>query len=311
MISIITALYNRLDLSTRFLASLEAHPPSASWEIIWVDDGSTDGTRDWLLTLPAPRHRVILNDRNLGYAASNNRGAQAATGEILALLNNDLVLTPGWFLPMHATLDQHPQAGVIGNVQRNAVTGEIDHSGVYYYARGRPTHDRVLPDGGSRIRPVIAVTAACMLMKRERFHQLGGFDEQFINGSEDVDLCLRSRAAGWQNLVALDSIVHHHVSASPGRSLHNQRNGYLLMRRWQKILPDLAAESWREVPLRDLWEAKLTGFAWLAARLTRRWHRHPGQTCPRWMKRNVTALVARQLARWHRLFPEIKATSSR
>lgn len=296
-VSIVTATFNRLDLSRQFLDSLERHPPPEPWDIVWVDDGSTDGTREWLQSLPAPRHRVLLNERNLGYAVGNNRGARLASGDILAFLNNDLVLAPGWFAPMLAALDSDPQAGVVGNVQLNARTGEVDHSGVYYYARGKPTHDRTLPSGPAKIRPVVAATAACMLMRRERFLQLGGFDERYINGGEDVDLCLRSRAAGWQNLVALDSVVLHHVSASPGRSLHNRRNACLLMRRWRDIIPELAAESWSEVALRDRWEDKLTGWHWLAARLTRRSHRRADQPCPGWMRRFVERFVERELAR--------------
>ncbi len=327
LVSIVTALFNRLDLTREFLASLERHPPPNPWEIIWVDDGSTDGTREWLATQPAPRHRILLNEKNLGYAAGNNRGARAAAGEILALLNNDLVLTPGWFEPMVGIFRRFPATGLVGNVQLNAATGAVDHSGVYYHARGKPTHDRVLPltvptvptfgEGGRKTgddlpasapsaphcRPVLAATAACMLVARTRFAALGGFDEMYRNGCEDVDLCLRARAAGWQNYVALDSVVRHHVSASPGRSIHNQRNTCRLMRRWRDEIPALAAESWREVALRDRWERKLPGWPWLLARLTRSWRRRPGQECPPWMRHAVARQVTGDLARCQRMFP--------
>jgi GT2 family glycosyltransferase len=306
--SIITALFNKLDLTQEFWASLEAHPPSGEWEIIWIDDGSTDGTRQWLTTLQKPRHRVILNDRNLGYAASNNRGAQAATGEILALLNNDLVLTPGWFAPMHAALAEHPQAGVVGNVQLNARTGEVDHSGVFYYARGKPTHDRTLPLGSPPVRPVIAATAACILISKTRFDAMRGFDERFINGCEDVDLCLRLHTAGWQNYVALTSIVRHHVSASPGRSVNNARNTFLLMQRWRPLIPSFAAQSWADPALRDRWESKLIGWRWLAAYLTRRWRRRPGQPCPAWLQSFVPRFIDQELARSRQTFPHLASS---
>jgi GT2 family glycosyltransferase len=305
-VSIVTALYNRLDLTREFLVSLERHPPPEPWEIIWVDDGSTDGTREWLRTLPGPRHHVVLNEVNLGYAAANNRGAALATGRTLALLNNDLVLTPGWFTPMADILSRFPGAGLVGNVQLNAKTGAVDHSGFYYYARGKPAHDRTLPPAvPSPARPVPAATGACLLVAHERFRALGGFDPVFRNGCEDVDLCLRARAAGWQNYVALNSVIRHHVSSSPGRSDHNQRNAYLLMRRWQDTIPALAAASWQELALRDRWESKLTGWPWLRARLSRSILRNPQQDCPRWMRQAVTRLVERDLARWRRMFPEI------
>ena len=309
-VSIITATFNRLDLTREFLASLEAHPPPEPWEIVWVDDGSTDGTREWLQALPAPRHRLLLNGRNLGYAASNNLGASFAAGEILGFLNNDLVLTPGWFAPMHAVLAAHPQAGVVGNVQLNARTGEVDHSGVFYHARGKPAHDRTLPPGLPPARPVIAATAACILISKARFDALGGFDPRFINGCEDIDLCLRLHTAGWQNYVALASIVRHHVSASPGRSVNNARNTFLLLQRWRPLIPSFAAHSWADPTLRDRWESKLTGWRWPAARLTRLWRRRPGQSCPAWLQNFVPRFIDRELTRSRRTFPHLASSTT-
>lgn len=303
LVSLVTAVYHRLDRTREFWRSLEQHPPPEPWEIVWVDDGSTDGTRDWLRTLPAPRHRVLFQDGNRGYAAANNAGARAASGRILGLLNNDLILTPGWFEPMAGILDRRPDAGLVGNVQRNAATGAVDHSAIYYQARGKPTHDRTLPaapaDGA---RPVLAATGACLLVTRARFGQLGGFDEIFRNGCEDVDLCLRARATGAQNYVALASVIRHHVSSSPGRSVHNARNTYLLLQRWRAEIPGLAAASWADPALRDRWESKLTGWAWLRARLFRSRLRAPGTDCPRWLRAAVVRRVARELARGEKSF---------
>src|SRR5206468_659098 len=113
------------------LASLQATlPANLTHEIIFVDDGSTDGTREWLATLREPI-RVVLNERNLGYAMANNHAAATARGELLVLLNNDLVLQPHWLEPMlatHAALDE--RAGIVGNLQLNARTRELDHAGI-------------------------------------------------------------------------------------------------------------------------------------------------------------------------------------
>ncbi|MCX6955994.1 MAG: glycosyltransferase, partial [Verrucomicrobia bacterium] len=96
-VSFIIPLFNNLALTRACVESLQATLPSGlAHEIILVDDGSSDGTRAWLATLAAP-FRVVLNERNLGYAAANNRAAAVARGEFLALLNNDLVLLPSWF----------------------------------------------------------------------------------------------------------------------------------------------------------------------------------------------------------------------
>ena len=264
-VSFIIPLFNCLQLSQAMLRSLQATLPAGlDHEIILIDDVSTDGTRAWLATLNSPALRVLLNDRNLGYAATNNRAVSTATGEILVLLNNDLVLTPGWLEPMIALHALLPKPGTIGNIQLNATTGAIDHAGITVTVKGKPEHDATpAPCGGScsgacacyRLSP--AVTGACLLISRTLWQQLGGFDEQFHNGAEDIDLCFRARRAGFNNAVALRSVIHHHVSSSPGRKQNDERNSYLFTLRWEKELLALGAPAWcnhhvRHEPYRDL-----------------------------------------------------------
>ena len=138
-VSFIVPLYNCVAYTQAMLASLAASLPAGlQYEVILVDDGSTDGTRAWLATLGAP-FRVVFNPENLGYAAANNRGAELARGESLALLNNDLILSPGWWEPL-AALQRRlgDRAGVLGNVQRDARTGAVDHAGLFINAKGKP-----------------------------------------------------------------------------------------------------------------------------------------------------------------------------
>jgi O-antigen biosynthesis protein len=250
-VSFIIPLYNCLPLTQAMLASLQATlPTGVTHEIIYVDDGSTDGTREWLATLREPPFRVLLNDRNLGYGLSNNRGAALAHGEFLVLLNNDLVLQPGWLEPMlaaHAALG--PRAGVVGNVQLDVKTGAVDHAGLVVNETGKPVHARKLPSRLERrfspVWQVPAVTGACMLLTRNLWRELGGFDPGYINGGEDIDLCFRARAAGRINVVALTSVVRHHVSASPGRKLRDEENSYRLARRWERELITAAEHGTR------------------------------------------------------------------
>jgi len=248
-VSFIIPLYNCLPLTQAMLASLrETLPPGLDGEIILVDDGSTDGTRAWLKELPAPC-QTILNERNLGFAGACNRGAAAATGEFLFFLNNDLVLLPRWLEPMLAAFDRFPAAGLVGNVQLNAATGAVDHAGIFISHQGKPAHRTDLPAaarwlGWPAYREVEALTGACFGLRRAVWRQLGGFDEAFVNGSEDIDLALRASAAGRHHYVALTSVVRHHISSSAGRNLRNEQNTYRLVRRWPEQIARLAARDW-------------------------------------------------------------------
>lgn len=251
-LSVVVPLHNGLPLTQAMVTSLRATLPAGlTHEIIFVDDGSTDGTRDWLTSLPDPPFRVVLNARNLGYAAANNRGAAVAHGEILALLNNDLVLTPGWFEPMlaaHARLGR--RAGVVGNVQYRVDDGALDHAGIGVTAQGKLEHLRTLPTPARGLRAAFAVTAACCLVRRRDFLAVGGFDEGFVNGGEDVDLALRLRAQGKRTVVALESSVRHHVSAARGpTTLRDEQNSRRLFQRWPAELERAIADAWcRESP---------------------------------------------------------------
>lgn len=309
-LSVVIPLFNCLPLTQAMLASLQATlPDGLSHEIIFVDDGSTDGTRAWLATLRDPRIRVLLNDRNLGYAAANNRAAAVAAGEFLVLLNNDLILLPRWLEPMldaHATLGE--RAGLIGNVQRDFKTGAVDHAGLVVNLTAKPVHARTLPSWLSRIvrpvRPVPAVTGACLLVARSWWEQLGGFDEGFMNGGEDIDLCFRGRAAGRVNAVALRSVVRHHVSSSPGRKARDEQNSYRLALRWGAALIAAADDGTRTwcrhylsqaliVPESRDYRLALAACAFLA---------HIRRTAPPEAVAGVTEGLRGEYARWESMF---------
>lgn len=266
--SFVIPLYNCLPLTQAMLASLRATlPPALAHEIILVDDGSTDGTRDWLTTL-APPCRVLQNARNSGFAATCNRGAATATGEVLFFLNNDLVLLPGWLEPMLAAFARHLRTGIVGNVQLVHATGAVDHAGVCFDHKGKPAH--LTRRGLAPFPRVDAATGACLAVRADLWRQLGGFDEGYVNGGEDIDLCLRARTAGYTCRVARRSVVRHHVSASLGRKLRDEHNTRRLFRRWREFIAaritrrcarDCLLASWDEP--RNYPDAALAGQAFL------------------------------------------------
>lgn len=314
-VSFVIPLFNNLALTRACVESLQATlPRGLTHEIILVDDGSTDGTREWLATLGSP-FRVLLNERNLGYAVANNRAVAIARGRWLALLNSDLVLLPGWFNRIagaHRSLAG--RAGLVGNVQLNARTGAVDHTGIIISRTGKPEHDRAMPSRWHRffsmVRPVPAVTGACVLLERSLWQQLGGFDEAYVNGGEDIDLCFKARAAGRINAVALASVVRHHISPSIGRKLHDEANSYLLARRWRReflAAADLALRGW----CRDYFEQALVDPRDVDSVLARRaWLHAQGltPTPPAEAVADLTAALDREFANWEKMFGPAKGS---
>jgi GT2 family glycosyltransferase len=303
-VSFIIPLYNCLPLTQAMLASLrETLPPGLECEIILVDDGSTDGTREWLKDLPAPC-RSILNGKNLGFAGACNRGAASATGDLFFFLNNDLVLLPRWLEPMLAAFDRFPSTGLVGNVQLNAATGAVDHAGIYFNYQGKPAHRTDLPAstrwfGWPAWRAVDALTGACFGLRRSVWQQLGGFDEDFINGSEDIDLALRASAAGLRHYVALRSVVRHHISSSAGRNLRNEHNTYRLVQRWSAPIAALAAKDWsRQQVATHADQSGVFDYQLVQAALL---HLLVLSAPPPSVRAGVAAAMARESARWREL----------
>lgn len=235
-LSFLIALHNQCALTKACLESIRTTMTGRRYEVILVDDCSTDGTRDFLATLRAP-HRVVLNGERSGFARNNNRAAAMARAPMLCFLNNDTVLLPDWLDPMLEAFKRFPKAGLVGNVQWSPKTGAYDHMGIVFDRDGQPFHF----GKHFAFRPYRgftqwgAVTAACALMRRELFLACGGFDEVFVNGSEDVDLCLRLEKDGYRHYVANESVIHHLVSSSPGRHLKTSNNEKVLMERWGAV----------------------------------------------------------------------------
>ncbi len=303
-VSFIIPLYNCLPLTQAMLASLRGTlPPGLACEIIFVDDGSTDGTRAWLRDLPAPC-RAILNDKNLGFAGACNRGAAAATGDLLFFLNNDLVLLPHWLEPMLAAFDRFPDLGLVGNVQLNAATGAVDHAGIYFNHQGKPAHRTDLPAttrwlGRPAWRAVDALTGACFGLRRAVWQKLGGFDEGFVNGAEDIDLALRASAAGLRHYVALRSVVRHHISSSAGRKLRDEQNTYRLVQRWAEPIATLAARDWsRQQVITHADQSGVFDYHQVQAALL---HLLVLSSPPPSVRTGVAAAMARELRRWREL----------
>jgi cellulose synthase/poly-beta-1,6-N-acetylglucosamine synthase-like glycosyltransferase len=190
--SIIIPVFNKLDLTRQCLTTLASLTTMPEYEVIVVDNASSDVTVEFLAELGGDV-QVIRNPENYGFAVACNQGAKAARGEFLLFLNNDTIPTEGWLNALVDEIECHPDVAVVGS-KLLYEDGTIQHAGVafsrivftpYHIYRKFPADSPMV----NRRREFQCVTAACMLVRRNVFEQVGQFDEGFKNGFEDVDLC--------------------------------------------------------------------------------------------------------------------------
>ena len=216
-VSVIVLTYNNLPFTQACLQSLEANTHYPDWELVLVDNGSTDGTQDFLGGYAAnnPRAKLVQNDENLGFAAGNNRGLEAADGEMLVILNNDTYVTPGWLLDLTRHLRKDPNLGLVGPVTNNIGNeAKIDIQYADMQEMQNAARAYTSSHAGERL-DLRVIAFFCAAMPRAVYEKVGGLEERFGLGFfEDDDYCQRVRKAGFQVAVAEDVFIHHHLSAS-------------------------------------------------------------------------------------------------
>ncbi len=191
--SLVIPVHNQIEYTRRCLDSIFRWT-DIPFEVIIVDNASTDETTEYLPTVPA---KVITNERNLGCAKAWNQGVQASSGEVIGILNNDIVVTPGWL----SGLLEFMRRGGYGLVSPSAREGPLDY-GLEDYAAGftRQCAGAVRSD----------LYWACTVIDRRVFDDIGLFDEAFIfGGCEDVDFHWRALQAGWQAAMTGSVLIHH------------------------------------------------------------------------------------------------------
>lgn len=230
--------WNRRPLLQACLASLE-RPQGSTFEVVVVDNGSTDGSLDWLrqYTEHAPYPvRIIANSDNYGFCQANNQGIQQARGEFIALLNNDAEAEPRWLQHLLGAFGD-PQVGMAAS---KILVWEdpriIDKVGHLIYPdgqnRGRGTGQL---DAGQfdRVEEVLWPDGCACMYRRAMLDEIGLFDEDLFAYGDDADLGLRARIAGWGCLYMPAAVVRHHRGATlgqlnPRRVMLIERNRLLL-----------------------------------------------------------------------------------
>ncbi|MSP00084.1 MAG: glycosyltransferase [Acetobacteraceae bacterium] len=235
-LSVIVLCYNNLDFTIACLESLLAFSDYPDMEIICVDNGSTDGTPDYL-TEAASEHdavRYIRNDTNLGYAAGNNAGIRVARGEYIVLLNNDTYVTKGWARDLIRPMQQDLTIGMTGPLTNMA--GNEQKVGISYANMTEMAEASAIFTAGHRrqLYPIETLAFFCVAIRRPVIDAVGLLDEEYTIGYfEDDDYCRRVQEAGYKLMVCDDVFIHHHHSAS--FSQLNETAKTALMRRNRRI----------------------------------------------------------------------------
>lgn len=228
-VSIVIPTYQNLHLTRQCIEGILHNTAEVPYEIIVVDNHSTDGTESYLREMEKKGVlRAVFNPVNMGFACACNKGAQAAQSPFVLFLNNDTFPMERWLNSLLQTALRDEQAAIVGS-KLLYPDGKVQHAGMELIevsrgqklARPIPGHPHRFFDADApevnQYRELDMVTGACILVRKEIFFLLSGFDEVYKNGVEDVDLCFRARLAGYKVVYQPRSVLIHHEGQSPGR----------------------------------------------------------------------------------------------
>lgn len=219
-VSVIVVTFNQAHRTDTFLKALFAYTDYPNWQVIVLDNASEDSTpailADWARKQQALK--VVQNPKNRGFPSACNQAAESADGDILCLLNNDTVVTPGWLSALVDELLRNPRVGLVGATSQGVANEarvrapyrSLEELLLWAMARSRRHFRR------SKKMPMLALF--CAATWKRVWEEVGGLDEDFGLGLfEDDDLCFRLRERGYELRCRLDSFVHHFQGSSFSR----------------------------------------------------------------------------------------------
>ncbi|HEY9720720.1 MAG TPA: glycosyltransferase family 2 protein [Oscillatoriaceae cyanobacterium] len=219
LVSILVLNYNGRHFLDECFDSLDAQT-FQDFEVIVVDNGSTDGSVPYLQERCTGRWQLILNANNVGFAEGNNQALRQSRGRFVVFLNNDTRVDSDWLAELVAAAEAHPEAGMFACQIRSYDAPEtMDTSGIIVYRDGMSRGQGRLEPAERYATPMEMFAPSCCaaLYRREVLDLVGGFDREFFAYCEDLDLGMRARLAGYTCWFVPTARVYHHYSGTGGK----------------------------------------------------------------------------------------------
>jgi len=219
-LSIVIVSWNVKELLEQCIRSIMNTVSNINYEIIIVDNASSDGTKEYLVTIEEQYQniKVIFNPKNLGFAAANNIGIKNSSGEYIILLNNDTIVTYGWINGLIKYFNMDPLIGMVGPVT-NSIGNEARINVDYKNLKDMDNFAYIYTNNNRWKYFEISVLAMfCIALSKNVIEKVGLLDEQYTVGMfEDDDYSLRVKRAGYKIICAEDVFIHHFGGASFNR----------------------------------------------------------------------------------------------
>jgi len=241
-LSIVIITWNQAPLLERCLRSIAEQDAESSFEVVVLDNGSEDDTREVISRFEFVR--AILSDENLGVARGRNRGINCASGRYLMMLDDDTEILPGCVDAVVKCMDKHRETAWGAGVKTNLTDGSLQYTARKFYTLGaviyrrtplgswfpnaKPLRDHMMSDWDHEdVRNVDWVSGSGYVMSREGIEHIGIFDEKYFFGFEDVDWCYRVHKAGKDVLYIPDARIIHHWQRSSQKMFSSKAINHL------------------------------------------------------------------------------------
>lgn len=268
LVTVVIPTWNGRELLAACLGALRLQTEQ-DFAVVVVDNGSTDGTPEWL-GQQHPQVQLIANKENQGFAAPVNQGIDYSTSPYVAVLNNDTEPEPGWLAALLQAAESQPHAGMVASKmlfadRPNVINSTgicVDLAGIAWDRRG----GELDADDEPQVVEIFGPCGGAALYRRQMLDEIGLFDEAYFAYLEDVDLAWRGRARGWRCLYAPQArVLHRHsatgVEGSPFKRYQLGRNKVRLL---AKNYP--FRELWWGVPLVIMYDVLAVSYALVARR---------------------------------------------